>query len=244
MLAEQEWTIIPMIINIPLGAFGGPLRNGDMIGVANVVEYLRKTEDTETKFYLTPESIHSAEYCQKFYKFLLENTDYFSATPGEKMLPWKNINLWDFRGIAGDVVKIKNTKLQEKKIVIFPLFNAPYNFYRNWPTKLFENIIHFYNQPEYKDYKKIICTEDNVSAEGWETSKDFMTNIEHIMTSEIFIGGDTGTSHFVGALEGGPNEIIYYYSGHGLLHTTPINALNGKGRIVMYWKDPENSQWR
>jgi hypothetical protein len=112
------------------------------------------------------------------------------------------------------------------------------------PAELFKSIIFEYSNDKYKDYQKVICSENQFSINGFESSCDFDLNLEHIMTSEIFIGGDTGTSHFVGALTPGPKDIIYYYSGRGLLHTTPINALNGKGKINFYWKDPENSTWK
>ena len=63
------------------------------------------------------------------------------------------------------------------------------------------------------------------------------------MTCKTFIGGDTGTSHFAGALENGPQNIIYFYSGHGLLHTTPFNSTLGKGIIVHYWHNLEQTKW-
>ena len=34
-----------MIINIEPGTFGGPLRNGDLLGVCNVLEHIRKTNN-------------------------------------------------------------------------------------------------------------------------------------------------------------------------------------------------------
>ena len=233
-----------MIINVPLGAFGGPLRNGDIVAVANVVEYLRKVEDKNIKFHLLPNSVSSADYCQKFLKFMLENTDYFSDNAGEKELSWKNINLWDFRGLSGDLVRIPNNKKPEKKIVIFPLFNAQYNTYRNWPKHIFEKMLERFKSEAYSDYRKIICTEATIGhIDGWEESTDFLENLDHIMTSEIFFGGDTGTSHFVGALESGPGEILYFYSGHGLIHTTPFYSTLGKGRVIHYWHNFEQATW-
>ena len=232
-----------MIINVPLGAFGGPLRNGDMIAVANVVEYLRKTDDANIKFHLLPSSISSTSHCQKFYKFLLRNTDYFSEIAGERQLTWNNINLWDFRGLSGDLVKIPNSKIKEDKIVIFPLFNAEYNTYINWPKYVFDNIIK-HNNELYPNYRKVLCLETPIDeVEGWEQSTDFLKNLDHIMTCKTFIGGDTGTSHFAGALENGPQNIIYFYSGHGLLHTTPFNSTLGKGIIVHYWHNLEHTKW-
>ena len=57
-----------MIINVPLGAFGGPLRNGDIIGVANVVEYLRKVDNPNIKFHLHSNAISDAVYCKQFHQ--------------------------------------------------------------------------------------------------------------------------------------------------------------------------------
>lgn len=232
-----------MIINVPLGAFGGPLRNGDMVAVANVIEYLRKTDNQEIKFHLTPDSISSAGYCQKFYKFMLDNTDYFSEKSGTKQLTWQNINLWDFRGLAGDLVKIPNHKVKEDKVVVFPLLNAQYNTYRNWPKYVFDNIIK-HNNELYPNSRKILCVESPIAEiEGWEQSTDFDANLQHIMTCKAFVGGDTGTSHFVGALENGPENIVYFYSGHGLIHTTPFYSTLGKGIVVHYWHELEQIKW-
>jgi hypothetical protein len=195
------------------------------------------------KFHFLPGVLSDADYCQKFYRFLLENTDYFSDTAGKDILKdWNNVNLWDYRSIWGDIVKIKNKLKKSKKIVIFPIFNASYNEYRNWTPKMFEQIVNKYK--DYTRYEKIICKDKNVevpSIVDWKISTDFMENINHIMTAEIFIGGETGTSQFVGALENGPSEIVYYYSGRSLMHTVPFNLFNGKGKMVMYFKDSDQS---
>jgi ADP-heptose:LPS heptosyltransferase len=232
-----------MILNITKETFGGSLRNGDLIAVGNVVEYLRRANNKFIKFHLHPDAIQSDDYCQKFFHFLTSNTNYFSIDEGETILSWRNINLWDFRSISGDLVKIDNFSKKEKKIAVFPLLNAKYNLYRNWPKSLFKKIIDDLNDPKYNEFRKVICSEYEFQIPGFENSIDFMENIHHIMTCDFFIGGDTGTSHFVGALNNGPSKIIYHYSGRGLLHTTPINYLNGKGTLSFYWVDPENSNW-
>jgi len=234
-----------MIINVSQSNFNGVMRNGDMIAVANIVEYLRKTTP-EVKIHFTPGTINNADYCQKFYQFLLENTDYFSDTPGDKMLSWQKANIWDFRDVSGDLVKIRNEKDIEDKIVIFPVFDAPYNVYRNWPKEVFNKIIEEYNSDRYKDYQKIICISPNLNIgniDGWEISTDFMTNINHIMTCATYVGGDTGTSHFAWALDRSPPNLIYYSSSRELLHTLPFYALKGKGQIRTYWLDFEGTKW-
>ena len=235
-----------MILNITEGVFGGPVRNGDLVAVANVVANLRK-EKPEIKFHMKPGSVNSADYVQKFYQFMLKNTDYFSEEPGEQDLPWKKVNLWDFRDIIGDNVIIPNKELMEKKIVICPIFDAPYNTYRNWPQEVFEAIIKKYSADEYKDYEKIICQQGNFAHrckfDGWRISTNFDQNLYHIMTAETFIGGDTGTSHFAWALDKGPENLLYYNSGRGMMHCLPFYLLEGKGKVMKYWLNFEGTTW-
>lgn len=238
-----------IIINIEPGTFGGPLRNGDMLGVANVLEHLRKTNNNpHIKFYIESHGINSAEYCQEFYQFLLENTNYFTTIPGKQSLPWRRVNVWDFRDISGDLVIVPNKKEMEKKIVIFPLFDAPYNTYRNWPQNLLPHLVEKYSAEEYKDYEKIICKQGHFSESceyvDWRYSTNFMQNVHHIMTAEVFIGGDTGTSHFAWSLDRGPKELIYYGSSRGLIHTLPFYLLQGKGKMTTYWLDCEGTTWQ
>jgi hypothetical protein len=234
-----------MIFNIELGTFGGPVRNGDLIGVANVVQFLRNRNNNPTiKFHMKQESINSAEYVQQFYSFLLRHTDYFSDEPGEKSLSWSKVNVWDFRDLSGDLVSIPNEMETKRKIVVFPVLDAQYNTYRNWPLPIFQQILANFETEEYEGYEKIICVQGNQKyREGWTHSHDFMTNIYHIMDAQIFIGGDTGTSHFAWALDRSPQELIYYSSSRELLHTLPFYSLRGKGKINTYWLDFEGSNF-
>jgi hypothetical protein len=226
------------IINIPLGAFGGPLRAGDMIAVCNVIEHFRR-EVPDLKFHIFQDAMQDSEHCKLLYQFLLHNTDYFSEEVGDELMSWKDMNAWDLRGIYGDLVKIPNKLTQQKKIVIIPVFDAMYNTYRNWPTKLMDVVLQNYSTEQFSDYEKIICHSNTISvqAEGWKSSTDYNENLNHVMTSEIYVGGDTGMSHFVGALENGPSQIAYLYSTVGLLHTTPFYLFHGKGRMNMFWQE-------
>lgn len=231
-----------MIIDIEPGTFGGALRNGDMIGLCNVVQHLRKSSE-KIKFHMKPGTISSEDYCVKFFDFLKKQTDLFSDSPSGNSLNWRKVNIWDFRAISGDVVSINNTSEMKKKIVIFPLFDAPYNNYRNWPRQVFESILEEYNQTKYSEYEKVICNRTPLSVSGYTNSSDFMENIKHIMECEIFVGGETGTSVFASALDRPPKEIIYYYSNRALMHTTPFHVLKGKGEMRFYWLDYEGTQW-
>ena len=236
-----------MIINIEPGTFG-TVRNGDMIGVANVLEHIRKiNNDPMIQFHLKPENVSSDTHCQTFYEIMLKMTNYFSTEPGEQSLPWRKVNVWDFRDISGDLVKIPNNAPMEKKIAVFPLFDAPYNQWRNWPKNVYEQIIAKYSTEEYKDYEKVICKKgeptESCPFEGWRYSTNFVQNYYHITTAEVFVGGDTGSSHFAWALDRGPKDLIYYGSSRGLVHTLPFYLLQGKGRMINYWLDFEGTKW-
>lgn len=231
-----------MIIDIEPRTFGGPLRNGDMIGVCNVIQHLRKSNG-EVKFYMKDGTISQEDYCIKFFNFLKSKTNLFSENPSGNSLAWRNVNLWDFRAISGDVVSLDNEQPMKKKVVIFPLFDAPYNNYRNWPKKVFDNIVQEYSDTQYSDYEKIICNKTPLNIQGFIDSCDFIENVNHIMDCEIFVGGETGTTMFASALDRPPKKLIYYYSNRALLHTTPFHLLGGKGEMRNYWLDYEGTVW-
>jgi hypothetical protein len=234
-----------MIINIRKGVFGDCIRNGDLIAVANVVEHLRKINNNPNiRFWIDPLSTSSDRYVQDFHSFLIGITDYFSSFEGQEELPWQRVNLWDFRDVSGDLVKIPNNREMKKKIVIFPLNDAPYNTYRNWPSHVFSQIIDKYSSDEYNEYERIICSKHGFSTnEKWKVSGDIVENLTHIMESEIFVGGDTGTTHFAFALDRPPKELLYYNSSRGLVHTLPFYLLSGKGKMATYWLDFEGSKF-
>lgn len=232
-----------MIINIEPGTFGD-IRNGDLIGVANIVEHLRKINNNpKIRFHMKPGSISKEKYVQDFHTFLIAMTDYFSAFEGTESLPWRRVNVWDFRDISGDLVKIPNPLPMKKKIVVFPLLDAPYNQWRNWPGNVLEQILQRFDKPEYSDYEKIICNKFDLEVSGWKSSTDFLVNIQHIMDAEIFVGGDTGTTHFAFALDRGPKDLLYYGSSRALVHTLPFYLLQGKGQMTNYWLDFEGTRW-
>jgi hypothetical protein len=236
-----------MILNIKPGTFGGPARMGDIVGVCNVIQYLRKNNE-HIKFFMHDGTINQSHHCQLFFNYMLKNTDYFAEEPGSNDLLWNKVNIWDFRAISGDLVSIPNSESMEQKIVICPVFDAPYNTYRNWPTQVFFDQVqrHFENYP---DWDRVICiTGENMLPAGdysnYTISTDFLTNLQHIKTCKRFIGGDTGTSHFAWSLKDGPESLCYVMSNRGLMHTIPFHLLEGKGKMDFYWLDFEGTKWQ
>jgi hypothetical protein len=227
-----------MIINIEPHNFGGPMRNGDLIALMNFIEYLWK-DNKELQFHVPDRSIQPNDYIRRFRDWLVDNTNHFVKTEGQNVLNIQNANLWELRSMTGDILKLDFAKPTKKKIVIAPLFDGPYNTYRNWPKQMADDIIEHYSQKEYDDYEKVICVKDWFSSvSGWSCSHDFIKNIEHIIECSHFVGGDTGTSHFASVLPQ-KEKLNYFYGSVGLLHTTPFYALQGKGNINMF-----NQQWK
>lgn len=231
-----------MIYNVAAENFGC-LRMGDIIALANVVEHFRQSENNANiKFHLLENSTQPDNYVQEFRQWMTENTDYFSLNSGEVGIPWLRVNLWDYRDISGDLVKISNPYQLENKIVIAPLFDAAYNQYRNWPKSVYDNIINHVNE-KYPTWDKVIVHKNLTGDSGFRASHNLTSSLHEIMTAKVYFGGDTGLSHFVGALEHGPDP-IYYTSSRGLLHTTPFNWIEKKkGTIKTYWLDFERTIW-
>lgn len=233
-----------MIFNITVQTFGGPMRMGDMIACANVVEHFRKVENLQSiQFYLRQDAYHQNDYVKEFKAWLTTNTDYFSKDPGDITLPWQRVNLWDYRDISGDLVHISNPYKKEKKVVVVPIFDAEYNQYRNWTADVFQRIIDYCNT-NYIHEEKVIVSKNKIDVPGFRHSSNLTESLKEIMTSQVYFGGDTGLSHFVGALENGP-EPYYYCSSRSLLHTTPMYwYTHNKGHMKTYWKDFERTVWQ
>lgn len=233
-----------MIYNVLPDAFGYMgTRNGDIIAICNVIAWMRKRDNNpDIQFFITPGVLNSDDHITKFFKFLCDNTDYFSLSAGKQVLKFHNIAIFDFRDIIGDNVQIRNTRIQEKKVVIFPLYDAPYNVQRNWTKEIMEKILNDCRE-KYPNHKKYICAKEPppdefIDTSGYEISTDYVTNIEHIMTSEVFYGGDTGVSHFASVLVNGPIELNYVYSSRCLIHTLPFYFISkNKGNLITFWLD-------
>jgi hypothetical protein len=228
-----------MVINIQQKDFGGRLRSGDILGICNILEHIRKVEqNTDIKYHLSDEAIQPDEYVIKFRNFLIDHTDYFSMVPGDRYFPFERLNCWDYRATSGDLVKVDNTKYQkENKVCIFPLLDAAYNFYRNWSIDTTKNLIEHYKK-KY-DAKIIICAHDRckdiieTNFPGLEYSYDYMQNINHVITCKYFAGGDTATSHLASSVINKPNN-LFLYSSESLFHAFPLN--HRQNEMVMYSK--------
>lgn len=223
------------------------IRSGDMIAIINFLQWFRKENDDDSiQLHFEQGVIKPFDYCQKFYNFLYKNYNFFTDVKGTQPLPYDQLMLWDFRDIIGDHVNIKNFKTMKNKITIFPIYDADYHTHRNWTAKLLDELLKYYSY-QYPNHEKFLCVKDippvNIELYDFMISTDYISNINHIMESEIFIGGDTGVSHFASALDNPPSQLIYYYNGRGMLHTLPFHVLEGKGILKKYWHNCYNTTY-
>ena len=206
-----------VIINITGHDFGGLLKMGDLIGVLNVLAYMRFVNDNPNiKFHIPDTSLQGREYVKIFRDVVAKHCDYISDIPGRDNFEGFT-ELWGFRESNGHYVKInKNLPDLKKKICIFPLVDAEYNGERNWSNELIQDIIDQFSTDNFSEYEKLICIksplDESINLRQFTTSTDFETNLNHLLECEYFVGGDTGTSHLVGALDNDKQNLLFYYN--------------------------------
>ena len=239
-----------MIYNIKLGTFGGPLRNGDIIGVANVITYLRiRNSDPMLQFHMDDDAVGSADYIQTFFKYIKNTTDFFTDEVGSEYLNWNRVNVWDFRDIAGDIVVIDSPPQKELKLVMVPVFDADYNQYRNWPIETFQKFVNESQTILESNARIILCSSKhyNIFPDNVEVCTNLEDTLEHIKTCTFYVGGDTGLTHFASVLDNRP-KIFYINSSRALLHTLPFRweSIYNDTPISFfkYWLDFEGSNFQ
>lgn len=240
------------------------LRMGDLIAVCNFLEYIReKTNAPELQMYIPDDTVFPSKHCLSMRNWLEKNTNYVTTKPENlielQVAPGTDetypsmYNLWNIRedvsirrqntfDIQDKVVLPNSYKMEINKIVFNPLTDAPYNAHRNFPLSLIQTIIdsyRFHGTEKNGVYEKIIISkepiEGKINIRDWKYSHDFEDNLKHVMTCQSYIGGDTGFSHFAGALSRSPQYLNYYYSEHTYGTTYPFNW-KSKGRIIEFDK--------
>ena len=231
--------------NVPKRCHDGPVRMGDLTFLLYRLEYERRRCTTHhLKFYIPDENIFTHEHWgnvngdfRLLYKHWLEQrTDYFSAVPGEEDCPVV-LSWWGMLRDLKDLVAIKNPEPLQRKIVIFPVVDAKYDQERNWPNRVFDDILREYSQ--YQDYERVICCAHDLPTMhlyNFTISKDFHANLQHILECEIFVGGASGFTILAGALDRPERRMEFYYAEgyHGGWTSDNSLPLTSRGRPVFY----------
>lgn len=214
------------IYNVMENSFGGWPRKGDIIGIMNVVEHLRMVENDPTlQFYLPKENTNAEP---EFIEWLLNNTTQLTNQPGEVNYPHTDVSVWAYRippsessvsGVfnAGEFLKIPNNTKLKKKICIFPIFDVQYHTFRLWSVSMTESLIRGFMTDEYKDHEKYLCIKaptNDLNLYDFELSTDLLTNINHILNCDHYVGGETGLTLFASVLDNPNRTLQYFYAGN------------------------------
>lgn len=204
------------------------LRAGDLIALANFLEFIREKENNNLlRFYVTENVLHHGPHVKQMLAFLLQHTNYFTVycdkllhlpvIPGTDETYPDLYNLWNMRKDVlhrkqnvfdiEDRVHIpltsRNGNLKELT-VICPLLDADYNTDRNWPKWVLDAIF-----KKHINKNAIIICKNNLLPD-YITCDDYVGALDYIRMCTTFIGGDSGFSHFASALKN-PPECHFYY---------------------------------
>jgi hypothetical protein len=222
----------------------GAVRKGDLIGHMVVNEMLRFQGNKEVKFHIS--------YPELVADFIPEFPEYFFPPPSTPTLV-KELklfgNLWGFYDYIYkyyDIVpklvypRVNNEKF---KIVINPLFDAPYSVDRNWTPDLFNNLMNHLtdNMPEAE---KVIIGGKNLNIKETDTPNvrvclgSVANSLHEIRTADAYIGGETGMTHFAFVTENQPDYVVCLY-GHRVPEHTTILTKNDKAKVTEYIKSKD-----
>ena len=198
-----------------------------------------KFNDPKLSWYFLENTIRNDPHVLVMWDWILKHTDYFHSrypyllhtderlinirvAPGTDETYPDLINIWNIREKVispkqhilriPDAVKFPNQKsIIPGKVVIVPVMDAPYNVDRNWSLQFLQQRLDIGDNKFYS--QGIIACKEPI--EGLQLSPtyrychDYKETLNHIQEAHTYIGGDTGLSHFAGALNA--NNIKYYF---------------------------------
>ena len=236
----------------------GNLRMGDLIAACNFLEHIREDQnDPELRMYIPDESLFPANHVFKMRNWLLINTNYLTNFPDQliklDVIPGTDetyANMYNLWNIRKDVLDRKQNVFdiddavtlfapsfpkKSRNYVICPLVDAPYNADRNWSLAYLQKELdkHYEDEGLYNEY--IICSKEPI--EGLQLgrfiySHNFEENLKHIQECRVFVGGDTGMSHFASALN--PRPDCWFHYPQSTYGTTNPFYWKTKGRMIYY----------
>lgn len=218
----------------------GCIRKGDLVALCQFIEAIRKQYNPKFKVYLSP------HHCLGGY--LLPFKDYLATEASYKTVPYRG-NLWfysDYLYKRFNITPlIRNPHHQrDGKVVIAPVFDAQYNEDRNWSFRLAERILDWCLEHNY--HTRIIGTasvrqilNQSKYSDDLFILDDVKQSIAEVRSCEYFIGGDSGFTHFAGAIDGAANSILALY---GNLTTNRHQAITYQMReyFLKYYLEDAN----
>ena len=198
----------------------GFVRRGDLIAILAVIESLRFQYSKKIRFNIVNMNEFLRDVARSFFD------GYIHEKEGTEKCPIEG-NVWvyyDYLHKFLDVRLRMPNKYKELKnpdiikIVINPLFDAPYNRDRNWNPELFKKILNMLlSLPEHY---QIVVTGSSTQIKNLPdlsncraVLNDIHASMEEISTADVYIGGDTGLTHFASSVDKHPLLVVTLY-GH------------------------------
>lgn len=186
------------------------LRVGDEIQITAWIKYLY-TKDIWLNY----------KDCNKFISSIVyfkDNSVTFCNDNFYKLPTINSLSLWywsDFFKKNDIFTELHTTYKNEDAnldIVFVPLISADYNQIREMNLKSIEILFHYLNKIS-KNFKMVVDINKknkiNLEHENVIYSNSFEQTFELVRKSKIYIGGDTGVTHYAGAIKH-PNMILLY----------------------------------
>lgn len=134
------------------------------------------------------------------------------ATPFDPMNLWFWSVLLREKGIYTEVREKYDEQKADLDVVFIPVLNPPYNFIRGIkPESAFETLLEL-----KKNFKNVRMVVDENKKKLFEEkhpdiiySKDIHHAFKFVLRSKIFLGSDTGTTHYAGAAKH-PRMLLLY----------------------------------
>jgi hypothetical protein len=224
----------------------GTVRMGDAVGIAAFIEFIR-FQFNKPQFQIYLPKGHLAEGLVPFLG------DYFMPVYDKslmKQLPYKG-NIWgwyDYIYKYYDITpQLRVNSMLKKQICINPLFDAPYSKDRNWKPELAQKLVKWalelenfdvvvigsptVNMPDFPDSERIRVVQGTVADSVYE-----------ILHSSIYIGGETGLTHFAFNTPVAPAYSVCL-RGERVEEYTASLTEKDKGKIFNFLSVPEGQDY-
>jgi len=165
--------------------------------------------------------------------------DYFTRECATDTLRWRDVDVWDYRAFYGDHVDFKQSKKMHDMVCIFPVLDANYNEFRNWTPKLLEDLVCRYRDADGGGCQVYICCSAAARRQmrevrGVTIVTDLAKNLELASSCSIFVGGDTGFAHLVGAIKNCSRKRHFVYSRKQAFQMLPLGYCPERDELELF----------
>ena len=194
----------------------GYIRRGDHIAILAFLQSLRFQYKKNLKFYIEPNP-HIKDIASEFLHTFINKKDAHVKVPFHG-------NIWAYYDYIHKFLDVrlripnnyKSLVFEKRKIIINPIFDAGYNRDRNWNRPFFTELVSKL-ATTYIDSEIIVTGTKKMLGQLTRLPNicyvldDLNESMREICKSDVYIGGDTGLTHFASTSDKKPSLIIGLY---------------------------------